>query len=82
MATTRTGHTGKSIRPPGGYPVERVYRAVAKAISDEAKAKGISREVVLEQHFPGALQSAPARSVPRRNGSTARTTALIHAPRS
>jgi hypothetical protein len=32
----------KAYAHRGGYPVERVYRAVAKAISDEAKAKGSS----------------------------------------
>jgi hypothetical protein len=58
-----------SPRPTEGFPVERLYRAVRKAITAEANAKGITREAVIEQHFPGALQSVPSRSTPRRNGA-------------
>jgi hypothetical protein len=56
-------------RPVDGHPAERLYRAMRFAITAEAKAKRISREEVVEQHFPGAMQSVPERSTPRRNRS-------------
>jgi hypothetical protein len=62
LPTKRTGHYGGPWA--GGHPCERLYRAVAKAISAEAKAKGITLEDVVEQRIPDAF-----RFVARRNRS-------------
>src|SRR5271163_643569 len=62
MPAKRTGHYGGS-RPPGGHPYERLYRAVAKAISAESKAKGTTLEAVVAERFPEALPLV------RKNGS-------------
>src|SRR5262249_12107771 len=55
MPTKRTGHTG-SPRPEGGYPNERLARAIFKAIRDEAKATGTTLQEVIARRVPDALE--------------------------
>jgi hypothetical protein len=63
MTNSRTGHTG-SRRPPGHrYPSERLYHAVAKAISAEARATGKTLEAIVKARIPDAF-----RFLKQRNG--------------
>jgi hypothetical protein len=44
-----------SPTPPGGWPSQRLYRAVAKAISTLSKATGKTPQTIVAERFPEAL---------------------------